>query len=860
MKSLHFLSVWPQHFPADHGQTLLKGLKGKLISALCALALSGMFLIALPSLAQAQANGRAFTGDFDGDRKADLAFWNYAELTWYIANSSDGTIRSQAWGSPNPPYNDVPVLKDYDGDRKTDLAIWRPSEGTWYILNSSNGATRTQAWGAGYAPYSDIPLPADYDGDGKADIAIWRPSEGTWYILNSSNGATRTQAWGAGYAPYNDIPVPADYDGDGKTDLAIWRADGSWWILNSSNGSTTTKLLGAPGDKPVVADYDGDGKADIAVWRGSNSQWKILRSSDGQTQTISWGAGYAPYNDVPVPADYDNDGKVDVAIWRPAEGNWYIINSSNGGTTVQALPTMTPGDAVRLLEQATFGPTAALITHTRSVGAVGFLNEQFAAAASTYPNFSYYPPTSPPECSYDSASPTGPASICNRDNYSLFQVQLRFFQNAMTGQDQLRQRVAFALSQIMVISGNEINQSYAMAQYQQLLRNSAFGNFRQLLYDVTLSPAMGRYLDMVNNDKPDPARGTEPNENYARELLQLFSIGEVKLNLDGTPQLDGMGNPIPAYDQDVVEGFAHVFTGWTYPTLPNGTPIRHNPTYYTGPMVVWPSNHDTGAKELLNNVVLQAGQTADKDLNDAINNLFNHPNVGPFIGRQLIQHLVTSNPSPAYIARVATAFNNNGQGVRGDMKAVIKAILLDPEARGDVKTDVNYGHQREPVLFVLNALRALNGQSDGVYLRGQVSKMGQNLFYSPSVFNYYPPDYNVPGTTIFGPEFAIMNTASAFSRTNFINSLVYTTLIAADPTVTGATGTSLNLASLQALAGNPTQMVELLNTNMLHGTMSTQMKNAIVTAVQAVAATDTLGRARAAAYLVATSSQYQVER
>ena len=243
-----------------------------------------------------------------------------------------------------------------------------------------------------------------------------------------------------------------------------------------------------------------------------------------------------------------------------------------------------------------------------------------------------------------------------------------------------------------------------------------------------------------------------------------------------------------------------------------------------------------------------------------IDNVFNHPNVGPFIGRQLIQHLVTSNPSPAYIARVTAAFDNNGAGVRGDLKAVVRAILLDLEARGEARSEPQYGHLKEPVLFVLGVLRALGGSSDGVYLRGQVSGLGQNLFYPPSVFNYYPPDYAVPGTDLFGPEFAILNSTTALGRANLMNSLIYSNGIAPDPNVAGSTGTSVSLAGLQALAGEPQQLVDRLNTHMLHGAMSPQMSGAIVQAVTAIPAADTLARARAAAYLVATSAQYQVER
>lgn len=518
-----------------------------------------------------------------------------------------------------------------------------------------------------------------------------------------------------------------------------------------------------------------------------------------------------------------------------------------------------PTEAARLLEQATFGPTEAEILHVMDVGVDTWLDEQFAATPTGYPDMPYYPSTAPPECVYVGSDPGGASSICNRDNYSLFQVQLRFFQNAMYGDDQLRQRVAFALSQVIVVSGTEINQAYGMTEYQQILFDNAFGNYRDILYDVTLNPAMGRYLDMVNNDKPNPAAHIEPNENYARELLQLFSIGTYKLNQDGTVQRDASNTPIPAYDQETIEGFAHVFTGWTYPTLDGAVPLRHNPTNYLSPMEAFPGNHDTGAKELLDGVVLPARDDAYADLNAAIDNIFNHPNVGPFVSKQLIQKLVTSNPSPAYVARVSAVFADNGSGVRGDLGAVVRAILTDPEARTTTPPS-DFGHLKEPVLLVLGILRALNGTSDGVYLRGQVSSMSQNLFYPPSVFNYYPPDNPLPNTTAVGPEFAIMNSSTALNRANFSNSVVNSNGIAPDPNVQGATGTSVNLAFLQALAGDPPQMVEKLNFVMLHGSMSQQMKDAIVTAVNAVNANDPLGRARCAAYLVATSSQYQVQR
>jgi hypothetical protein len=274
-------------------------------------------------------------------------------------------------------------------------------------------------------------------------------------------------------------------------------------------------------------------------------------------------------------------------------------------------------------------------------------------------------------------------------------------------------------------------------------------------------------------------------------------------------------------------------------------------------MVAVEANHDQTAKTLLNAYADGAGQTAEAELNEAIDNIFNHPNVGPFVGSLMIQALVTSNPSPGYVTRVAQAFNNNGQGVRGDMKAVLRAILLDSEARGNVKVNANFGHLREPMLFITGVLRALDGASDGVYLTGQASGMGQNVFFAPSVFNYYPPNYNIPGTTLLGPEFGIQNAATSFARSNFANSIVFGNAIAPDPTVTGSIGTSVDFANLQAIA-DPVQMIAQINTLMFAGNMSAALQNAILTAVLAVPATSPLTRAQTAVYLAVTSPQYQV--
>lgn len=541
------------------------------------------------------------------------------------------------------------------------------------------------------------------------------------------------------------------------------------------------------------------------------------------------------------------------------------------------------GDGVRFLEQATWGPTSADLAHVRSVGFRAYLNEQFAAApvgSTNYGNYSLYPADSSIGC--PSTLDTANRNLCLRDHYSMYPLQISFFQNAATGQDQLRQRVAFALHKILVVSGRDLNNQPAwVAPYLQVFDRNAFGNFRQILMDVTLNPGMGEYLDMRGNSR------VSPNENYAREILQLFSVGVDALNPDGTPKVDSSGSRVPTYDQSTITNFARVFTGWDLSAnktwVVDGTTIVPN---YTDPMVLSNNTgrYDTASKTLLNGQVLPAiavgqdlRQYKTAELNAAIDNIFNHPNTGPFIAKALINQLVTSNPSPAYVQRVAAAFNDNGAGVRGDMKAVITAILLDPEARGDVKTDPNYGHLREPVLLTTNLLRAFNATTDGNISNtgtrfGLLLDMGQDLFNPPTVFSYFPADYQVPGTSaLFGPEYGILSTTTTFKRANFVNALLLANSgngfppiappIAGNPASSDRpTGTQLNYSAFQALAGNPAQLVDALNQFLMHGTMSQAMRDSIVANVTAVSSSNPALRTQTAIYLIGSSSQYQVER
>jgi uncharacterized protein (DUF1800 family) len=418
----------------------------------------------------------------------------------------------------------------------------------------------------------------------------------------------------------------------------------------------------------------------------------------------------------------------------------------------------------------------------------------------------------------------------------------------------LRQRVAFALSEIFVIS-SDTDDATTITYYHNTLAQDAFTNFSTIMHDVTLSPGMGDYLNMLNSAKA-PA-GQIANENYPRELMQLVTIGLNQLNDDGTLQLDSSGNPIPTYTEAQVQAFARAYTGWTYATVSGGssTTFPNKTANYFAPMAAVESEHDTTAKTLLNGTVLPAGQTAEEDLSGALANIFAHTNVGPFVCKQLIQHLVTSDPSPAYVSRIAAVFANNGSGVRGDMQAVIRAILEDTEARaGDTNPAYDGGHLREPMLWMTNYLRAVgftNTDVNGSYysLSNYSNNLNERPYRSGSVFNFFPPSYVIPQTTLNAPEFDLENTASAILRLSLADSLV-------NNKITGFT-TDLSATSTLGLiaAASPANLVDTLSTMFMHGQMPTDMRTEILNTISGLG---TAQQVRVAVYLVITSSQYKV--
>jgi uncharacterized protein (DUF1800 family) len=510
---------------------------------------------------------------------------------------------------------------------------------------------------------------------------------------------------------------------------------------------------------------------------------------------------------------------------------------------VEAIPAVSFTQAARLLDQATFGPTLAAIQQVQQIGTAAYLKQQFATPTTLMP-----------------AIPNPPVAAC--PGGTEFCAQNSFWENALTANDQLRQRVAFALSEMFVVSTDMVN-ARTIPSYHNMLANDAFGNFSQLMNDVATSPAMGEYLDMLDSGAP-PA-GQIADENFGRELMQLFTTGLYLVNPDGTLQLSAQELPQPVFTELQVQAYARALTGWTYANPTGGVPTSfpNGVPNYDQPMQPIPVSHDITAKVLLDGVTLPAGQTAEEDLTGLIASIFNHPNVGPFVCRQLIQHLVTSFPSPAYVGRVAEVFANDGSGVRGDLKAVVTAILNDPEARAaDTEPTVDGGHLREPILYFTGILRALqftNVSPQGSYFiaSSYTAPLGQTPYAAGSVFNFFPPSHVIPGTAINAPEFAQENTASAIARLNLADSIVrnHLTSFNIDMSPTSFLG------RIASATGNPAtdsaNLVNTLNILFVHDQMPAAMMSAIV--ANAALLTDIGQRVRVSTWLVISSNYYQIE-
>ena len=550
--------------------------------------------------------------------------------------------------------------------------------------------------------------------------------------------------------------------------------------------------------------------------------------------------------------------------------------SSSGGGPISISPPPPPpvvrsssAETARFLTQATFGPTEPEVESLRDQSFSNWITAQqnlpLGASALTY---------------MDDRLVVLKAANANANLNSTHFYEY-FWREAATSSDQLRQRTKFALSEIFVVSfADPAVDPRGMASYYDMLGKNAFGNFRTLLEDVSLHPMMGVYLTHLGNIKEDPVTGRTPDENYAREVMQLMSLGVFALNGDGTVQKDASGNSIPSYTAGDISELAKVFTGFSWY---NATPT--NSTFggggrtgasYTTPMIPYGNFHSLSAKTFIGTSI-PASTVADGpgELKIALDAIFNHPNVGPFISKQLIQRLVTSNPSPAYVGRVAATFNNNGQGVRGDLSAVVRAILLDAEARNmSAGTDVNYGKVREPIVRLGNWMRTFGATSQsGNWLVGSTSgstSFAQSPLAAPSVFNFYRPGYTPPNTKIgnaglVAPEMQIVDEVTVAGYANSLQTALTSGI---------GTGNDVRVALTGevAIANDPAALTERMNKLLLYGSMTAGLRQRITDSVTGVtvpastgtnqAAIDTalLNRARLAVYLTMVSPDYLIQQ
>ena len=500
-------------------------------------------------------------------------------------------------------------------------------------------------------------------------------------------------------------------------------------------------------------------------------------------------------------------------------------------------------EAARFLAQATLGAGKSDIATVQASGFAAWIDAQFALAQS------------------QSHSDWLAAHGYNDEKYRNNATGLdnTIWRKLIASPDALRQRVTLALSEICVVSVLGVTtpwRQFAVGNYLDLLENNAFGNYRTLLGQISLSTAMGYYLTFRGNAKANATTGSQPDENYARELMQLMTLGLYKLNADGTPQA------AETYVQADVSGLARVFTGWDLDTAGLASPLP--PDVHRRPMVQVASRYESGAKSFLG-ATIAAGASASASLNAALDTLFAHPNLPPFISRQLIQRLVTSNPSPAYVARVAAVFVDNGAGVRGDMKAVIRTILLDTQARDPATAaSPSFGKLREPVTRFLNWARAFGATSASDTwtindLTDPATKLGQSPMRSPSVFNFFRPGYVPPNSAIAAgglaaPEFQITTESSVAGYVNFMQS-----------TVSGAGVGDLKTGypTLLPLAADPRALLAELNLVLAANQLSAATLSTLAAALESIAAgsdSGKLNRIYAALTLVLAAPEYIVQK
>ena len=848
-------------------------------------------------------------GSKDAAVLADLAPGNYGIQVSGAAGTSGLAIIEVYDLTPTNPATVTLVATDAtadeSGNNPGEFTITR-SGSTLFSLDVNYGVGGSAVNGFDYpillgkvtipagATSVKIPLSPNPDVQSEGtDNVILTLATGTGYLIGAQSSATVTIA---------DSPATLYVASVRPTGTALsgTTASGTASILLSSSGTLAAVNVSFSNlSSPLTNAY---------LVLGSNEDFVFSLGTAGQVTGAQW--TFAPtgqYTSAALLAALKSGNisvRLDTAKFPTGEVKGSFIQGTGSRTfTAPAAPPavsltgVTATDAARFLTQATFGPTKAEIDALTGGSIDTWLNTQLALPFTSHRTATVA----------DRNSFGGSNSFTNWNAIHMPNRQSAWFKIALTAPDQLRQRVAYALSQILVVSDISLgddNRSEPLANYYDILGAGAFGNFRTLLEQVSLSPLMGEYLSSLRNSKAtfdsSGATLTTPDENYAREVMQLFTIGLTQLNPDGTLALGSDGLPVPTYDQTTITEMAKVFTGWAYPST-NLTQFRTAGANFYTPMQIFPAFHDDTAKNLtpVTAAPIPAAQGGPKDLQLALDALFTHANTGPFVSKFLIQRLVTSNPSPAYVYRVAQKFADNGSGVRGDLAAVVRAILTDYEARSpSVASNASYGKLKEPLLRFTGLLRSFGATSTsgrfigfrhhvngtvidgttpkpatageiGTYNSGTlpynaIGSIAQAALRSPTVFNFYHSDYVLPGPLaaagLVAPEFEITDDNFAISVPNYFRGFV-------NATTTGVAATTqpyvltLNLTYEESLVSNPTALLDHLSRVLCAGNLPTAARTRITAALTALpTSTTTTDRAKTAVLLVLTSPSASIQK